>query len=148
MVKSKNLKLYTLCENSVAKVGVTGEWGYSVLIETGDKTILFDTGETDVTLKNALSMGLDLSKVDLIVLSHGHHDHTGGLMDVLRYIKKEIPIVAHPDMFSLKYSYRKKQDSYHYAGIPFRREALESLGGRFEFTTEPHWITKDIVTSG
>ena len=148
MVKSEDLKLSTLCENSVAKAGVQGEWGYSVLIETGEKTILFDTGASGATLKNAINMGVDLSKVDLIVLSHGHYDHTGGLMDVLAHIGKEIPIVAHPDIFGLKYGYSKKNDTYHYAGIPFRREALESLGGEFVFTTEPYWILEDIATSG
>ncbi|MBN1685187.1 MAG: MBL fold metallo-hydrolase [Spirochaetales bacterium] len=148
MQKSKNLKFFTLCENSVVKAGVTGEWGYSVLIETGDKTILFDTGASGATLKNAIGMGLNLSKVDLIVLSHGHYDHTGGLMEVLGHIRKDIPIVAHPDVFASKYGYNKKDDTYHYNGIPFRREALESLGAQFELTTAPYWITKDIATSG
>lgn len=148
MLDSKNLKLYTLCENSAARPGVLGEWGYSVLIETGNKTILFDAGASGATLKNAVSMGVDLTKVDSIVLSHGHFDHTGGLSEILGHMRKEVPVIAHPDVFGMKYSYNKRKGTYSYAGIPFRREYLESLGARFELTTEPFWIVDDIATSG
>jgi len=148
MLKADELKIYTLCENGVARSGLSAEWGYSVLIKAADKTILFDTGTSGIAVENAYNMGLDLTDVDMIVLSHGHYDHTGGLKAALERIRKEIPIIAHPDMFSLKYSYREKTDSYHYTGIPYNQALLESLGGRFEFATGPYWITDDIATSG
>jgi 7,8-dihydropterin-6-yl-methyl-4-(beta-D-ribofuranosyl)aminobenzene 5'-phosphate synthase len=148
MLKTKNLKLHTLCENSVDGSGVSAEWGYSILIETGHQRILFDTGTTGIAAENAVRMGIDLTAVDMIVLSHGHYDHTGGLADVLRRIGKETPIIAHPDVFGLKYSRNEETGKTRYAGIPFRKELIESLGGRFEFTTEPRWISDDIVTSG
>jgi len=148
MIKSRNVKIYTLCENSVATAGVTGEWGYSLYIQVGDRAVLFDTGSSGTTAMNAVRMGVDLSKVDAIVLSHGHYDHTGGLLDVLAQIRREVPIIAHPDVFGLKYSYNKKKDTYRFAGIPYRREQIESSGGRFELTAEPYRIMKDMVTSG
>jgi len=148
MLDSKKLKLHTLCENSVDGSGVCAEWGYSILIETGDKTILLDTGTTGAAAENAVRMGIDLKTVDMIVLSHGHYDHTGGLPDVLKQIGKETPIIAHPDMFGLKYGMNKKTGKKRYAGMPYRKEMIESLGGRFEFTTKPFWISDDIATSG
>jgi len=64
-------------------------------------TILFDTGPDDgLVVDNAKRMGLDLSEVDAIVLSHGHFDHYGGTISVLKAIgKKDLPIHVHPELF-------------------------------------------------
>ena len=60
------------------------DWGFSCLVEGAEKTILFDTGtKPEVLMHNTEVLGVDLNKVDLIVLSHGHGDHTGGLPAVL-----------------------------------------------------------------
>jgi 7,8-dihydropterin-6-yl-methyl-4-(beta-D-ribofuranosyl)aminobenzene 5'-phosphate synthase len=63
------------------------EHGLSVLIEFQEKTILFDTGKTDAFIQNAIILGKNLSKVDYVILSHGHYDHTGGLDAFLRLNK-------------------------------------------------------------
>ena len=96
MLDATKLKLYTLCENTAGRSGVSSEWGYSIFIETDDLNILFDTGATGATVQNAARMGVDLTTVDYIVLSHGHGDHTGGLVEVLKTIRRETPIIAHP----------------------------------------------------
>ena len=58
--------------------GVQKDWGYSALIEYGGKRILFDTGNSPETLeKNAKAEGIDLSKLDFVVMSHRHGDHMG-----------------------------------------------------------------------
>ena len=57
-----------------------GEPAACYLLETGERTILLDTGYSACTLENARRMGVDLSRVTDIVLSHGHDDHTGGLL--------------------------------------------------------------------
>ena len=82
-----------------------GEPALSFYIEDGDETILFDTGYSDVYMKNARLMGLDLSRVDKLVISHGHVDHTGGLVAFSQqYWQKRLPLIAHPDAFDRKYS--------------------------------------------
>jgi 7,8-dihydropterin-6-yl-methyl-4-(beta-D-ribofuranosyl)aminobenzene 5'-phosphate synthase len=91
-------------------------------------------------------MKLDLSTIDCIVISHGHHDHTGGLRDVLR-VKGEVEVIAHPDMWSTKYSGRNPQ-SARYCGIPFLREELEARGAKFTLSKEPVRITEHIMTTG
>ena len=53
-------------------------------METEDKTVLLDTGYSDIFIKNAAALGKDLSAVDHIVFSHGHDDHTRGLMYLLK----------------------------------------------------------------
>jgi 7,8-dihydropterin-6-yl-methyl-4-(beta-D-ribofuranosyl)aminobenzene 5'-phosphate synthase len=60
-------------------------WGYSLFIEHGGRRILFDTGGSDADFAaNASALGVDLKKLDFVVLSHRHNDHTAGLNQVLR----------------------------------------------------------------
>ncbi len=73
------MKLICLCENTTHNPALQAEHGLSVYIETGNKKILLDFGQTDVLLSNAQALGVDLSLVDMAVLSHGHYDHGGGL---------------------------------------------------------------------
>ncbi|PIP36079.1 MAG: hypothetical protein COS92_00170 [Desulfobacterales bacterium CG07_land_8_20_14_0_80_52_14] len=75
---SKEFRIITLVENTVPKgKGLIGEHGLSFFIEAGDRKILFDTGQGFALVKNAEVLGIDLSVVDVVVLSHGHYDHTG-----------------------------------------------------------------------
>ncbi len=141
------LRITTLSENAANMGEFLAEWGLSILIETDEVNILLDTGTTISVCHNADTLGVDLSKIDKIVLSHGHHDHTGGLRQVLGRMKKEIEIIAHPDIWATKYS-RRKGKADRYIGIPFQREELESLGARFKLTAKPVKITDNIMTTG
>jgi glyoxylase-like metal-dependent hydrolase (beta-lactamase superfamily II) len=78
------LKFTVLYDNYVFKEGTKADWGFSCLIEGAEKTILFDTGTKPGILSyNVAALGVDLKQVDLVVLSHAHEDHTGGLPAVL-----------------------------------------------------------------
>lgn len=142
-----DIRITTLSENSTAMGPLLGEWGLSVLIETEAVSILFDTGKSISVTYNADTLGIDLSRVDKIVLSHGHYDHTGGLFQVLRRMRKEVEIIAHPDVWAYKYAHREGEE-YRFIGIPFRRQLLESLGATFNLTTKPVRITDNIMTTG
>lgn len=141
------ISVTTLSENTVAGPNLLAEWGLSILVETEPVNILLDTGQSLSASHNADILGVDLSKVDKIVLSHGHFDHTGGLRHVLLKTRKEMEIIAHPDMWSAKYARRQGQQD-RYIGIPFQQQELESLGARFHLTTEPVNITDNIMTTG
>lgn len=73
------MKIITLVENSGGHESCIAEHGLSIYIETDMHKLLFDTGQTDAVLKNAEVLGIDLSAVDTVVLSHGHYDHSGGI---------------------------------------------------------------------
>jgi 7,8-dihydropterin-6-yl-methyl-4-(beta-D-ribofuranosyl)aminobenzene 5'-phosphate synthase len=141
------LNITTLSENTAGIPSLLAEWGLSILVETDEANVLLDTGQSISAGYNAGLYGVDLSKVDKIAISHGHFDHTGGLEQVLRLMRKEIEIIGHPDMWAAKYA-RGAGDSMRYIGVPFQREELESLGARFHLTKEPVKITDNIMTTG
>jgi len=140
------VRVTTLCENT-ATSGFLAESGLSILVEVEGLKILVDTGPSSTAVHNAPLLGIDLSTIDKIVLSHGHYDHTGGLREVLR-IKKDVEVIAHPDIWASKYTRRDKQAREHHIGIPFSREELESLGARFRLTREPVRVSEHTITTG
>ena len=132
------MKLSVLTENTAGgRFGA--EHGLSYLIEHDGKTILFDTGHSDLFLKNAEKLGYDLEKdVDSIVLSHGHWDHGDGL----RYLPGK-KLVTHPSAFIKRY--RKADNSY--IGLALTKKETEE---KFDLTTtsEPYRITDRIIFLG
>ena len=77
------------------------DWGYSALIEVAGKRILFDTGDNpDILAHNARAMGVDLSKLDFVVMSHRHGDHMGG-MSYLLEVNPRVKIYAPKENFGV-----------------------------------------------
>lgn len=140
------IKITTLSENT-ANYGFLAEWGLSILVEVDGLKILIDTGLSFSAVHNAQLMGVDLSIIDRIVLSHSHPDHTGGLRDVLK-LRGEVEVIAHPDILSPKYGRRDEKSQERYIGMPFSREELENLGAHFKLETKPVYITDRVMTTG
>jgi 7,8-dihydropterin-6-yl-methyl-4-(beta-D-ribofuranosyl)aminobenzene 5'-phosphate synthase len=143
-------KLTVITENTVPGKfdGLCGEHGFSLFLETSAIRILFDTGPAGIaTLGNAPKLGVDLSSADAIVLSHGHGDHTGGLLGVLRTIGKPIPVYGHPGIFADRVS-KRANGRIVYAGMPYKREALEGLGATFNLSAEFREIAPGVYLTG
>ena len=138
------INITTLTENT-ANFGYLAEWGLSTFIEVDGLNIIFDTGLGMSAMHNAHVLGVDLSSVDKIVLSHGHSDHTGGLRDILKETG-EVEVIAHPDIWEAKYAGTIEMNRF--IGIPFRREELENLGACFRLTSDAVWISDNVVTTG
>jgi 7,8-dihydropterin-6-yl-methyl-4-(beta-D-ribofuranosyl)aminobenzene 5'-phosphate synthase len=139
------IRITTLSENT-AKVGFLAEWGLSMLVEADGLKVLFDTGAGISTVHNAQLMGIDLSEVDRILLSHGHYDHTGGLLDVLRRAGPK-EVIAHPAIWGGKYA-QPEGEAERYAGIPSVREGLVALGASFNLSAEPVQLSASMMTTG
>lgn len=96
--------------------GMTKDWGYSALIEYGGKRILFDTGNNpEIFARNVKAAGVDLMKLDFVVISHRHLDHTAGLTHLLS-VNPNVTIYAPKDAFgvfgsSLPSQFYRRQDS-------------------------------------
>lgn len=119
-----------------------GEPGVSYYIEDDDAKILLDVGYSDIFLRNAQAMGIDLSRVQQVVLSHGHNDHTRGLLWLVEqeYFKKQT-LVAHPGAFV-----PKKFDGAD-IGATFTTEQLKDKC-QLKLSKEPLQLSKRITFLG
>ena len=119
-----------------------GEPGVSYYLEDGDTRVLFDVGYSDVFHTNAQRMGIDLSTVDTIVLSHGHNDHSGGLRVLQqKALLAGCPLVAHPLAF------RPREEEGRAIGSPLDEAAL-SRHFRLRPQKEPLRISERLTFLG
>lgn len=145
------IRISTIAENSASWLKLLAEWGLSIFVEVDETTILVDTGRTMVAAHNAKIMGSNLKKIDKIIFSHGHGDHTGGLVDLLKLRNlpdNPVEVIAHPDVWAPKYWRSADGSTFEKIGIPYERKLAESLGAKFVLSDQPVWITDRIVTSG
>jgi 7,8-dihydropterin-6-yl-methyl-4-(beta-D-ribofuranosyl)aminobenzene 5'-phosphate synthase len=142
-----NFKVTTLCENNIGHGGknLIGEHGLSFYVEADDRCILFDTGQNLAIANNAEVLGIDLSRIDTVVLSHGHYDHSSGLKTLLS-CNTDFTLCAHPDIFSPKV--RGEGDGHKYIGIPVDRNSLEQKGVKIKLDKDPVSLAPGITTTG
>ncbi|MFC2151043.1 MBL fold metallo-hydrolase [Bacteroidota bacterium] len=130
------MKLTVLTENT-ASGKFLAEHGLSYHINE-DSNILFDTGHSNVFLKNAQRFNIDIDKIEAVVLSHGHWDHGNGL----RYINDK-KLICHPDVFQKRF--RKNDDENIGLELSFKE-----LTNRFDIipSRKPYPISKNIIFLG
>lgn len=135
------MKLTILTDNNtIIDRYFVGEPAVSYYIECGGKKILFDAGYSDVYARNAQKMGIDLSELDAVVLSHAHNDHTGGLRDFPQQKKKPM-LVAHPLIFE------PRQYEGQDIGLPFSISDAEKEF-KLVFTDEPFEVAPSLFFLG
>jgi len=127
----KSLKV-TVLSTMLADKGL-GEWGYAALVEADGHRILFDTGANPETvLNNAKALGLDLSGVEDVVISHNHDDHTGGLIALRRALMMENPrAMSRVHVSANIFQPRVKADGSDDNGLTPLRAEYERMAGRF-----------------
>ncbi len=131
------MKLTILIDNMAGKC-CGGEYGLSYVI-TEDKTILFDTGHTDLFLRNAETLNISINDIDTVVLSHGHWDHGNGL----QYLDNKT-LVCHPEVFTRRY---KTGPNGYYDGLAITQEDAEKKF-RIVYTKAPYIISDRITFLG
>jgi len=131
------MKISILADNHAGS-HTRAEHGLSYLIEYDHKKILFDTGQSDLFLKNADIMDVNPANTDLIILSHGHFDHGNGLTHL-----SEGRLICHPDCFVKRY----RMKDHVYIGL---RNPLKELSSKFklEISKHPIQITERIYFLG
>ena len=129
---------FSVLSDAKAVDGYGSEHGLSFLIEVDHKKFLFDTGASDLYLRNAEKLGLNMAELDAIVLSHGHFDHGNGL----QYIKEK-PLVCHPDCFVKRY----RKSGKGYLGLALSEREIRK---RFDLKTsrEPVQLSEHLFFLG
>lgn len=100
----KRLKITILSDDRAAR-GLTARHGLSILLEADGRQILFDVGQSSEALDNAGVLGVDLSRVEAVVLSHGHFDHCGGLLKILAAAPQAV-VYCHRRALDERYSHK------------------------------------------
>ncbi len=101
------MKITVLAENTSKNPNLEAEHGLSLFIETENHRILFDMGQTDLFIRNAEKLGINLCDTDIAVISHGHYDHGGGLAHFLD-INKSAPVYLNRLAFEPHFNGKEK----------------------------------------
>lgn len=135
-----------LVENTAPTPGLLGEYGFAAVINIDGKSLLFDTGSDQVLFHNSGVLGINLTDIEEVVISHGHFDHTGALLPLLT---KHGPktVYAHSRLF-LPRMVSKPKGGYRQIGTPFSRSELEKAGATFVFHDQWQDIWPGVYISG
>ncbi len=144
------MKVTVLCENSVVVPfpgGLMGEHGLAFLIE-GKKTTLYDTAQGVGLMNNLKLLGKNIDSIDKIIISHGHYDHTGGLMPFLSEKKSSTPVYLHEDGFNEKVALVELGDQTIELPIGFQnsRKEYEEKGAEFKFLNNFTKMDEDLYS--
>jgi 7,8-dihydropterin-6-yl-methyl-4-(beta-D-ribofuranosyl)aminobenzene 5'-phosphate synthase len=127
---SSPVSFNVIYDNYVTKPGTKSDWGFSVLIVGFDKEVLFDTGtKPEIFESNLHTLGIDPSGINILVLSHEHGDHTGGISSLVK-MKTGIPVLM-PNSFS-----------------PGFKQQMVGLGLKPVMIEAPSMICPNLYTSG
>lgn len=143
------MQVKIIIDNDTLDNSLIPEAGFSALIVDGSKKILFDTGREGNVIGNAEKQGIDLTDLDYIVLSHGHHDHTNGIENLIHFyesknISKEHrpTVISHPDAFFSRYNETGK-----FIGSKLTKDEVE-VNFNVLYSTKPRSITDNLLFLG
>ncbi|MFW6360851.1 MAG: MBL fold metallo-hydrolase [Spirochaetota bacterium] len=128
------IKITTLVENTLGEhLALKNEHGLSFYIEKDSHKVLFDTGQSAAFMYNAEQLRIDLSDLEYVILSHGHYDHSGGLVNLVdKY--RQYEVIIGTGFFNEKYGF--SGNSYEYLGNRFEETFLMEKGIPYRFVSE------------
>ena len=142
------INITVLVENTVSCQDLKDEHGLSFWIETENGNLLWDTGQTVLLINNAQKLAIPLQTATHIALSHGHYDHTGGLLQVL-LMAPHAHVYGHPDLFVQRFS-RDKNSAYTIkpVGSPVIKGFVEKRCESLNLSSGPVTILPGVFTTG
>jgi len=142
-----DLRITVLAENTVRGANLLGEHGLALWIEADGRRVLFDTGQGKVIRHNAKQLDISLDTADIVVISHGHFDHTGGLKTALGS-NRRIAVCLHPSALETKYA-RRKTPPHRNIGIPgLDEQTLRQQARSLVWTREPAELIPGVYVTG
>jgi len=127
----------TIVVDNNAGNDLAAEHGFALFIEAAEHSLLLDSGQKDALLKNAPALAIDPALIDLLVLSHGHYDHTGNVAYLLRK-NKNMHIYLHSGVFQPRYSLDDKRP----AMIKMPLSAMQAVMQHPD--DKVHWLTRPV----
>lgn len=119
-----NFKIKTLIEDNPSDdIKLYNEHGLSLYIEIDGTRILFDTGKSGDFIKNAKTLNIDLNKLDYVMISHGHYDHSGGFRRLVEETSNSYKLIVGEGFFNKKYG-AIEGNNYKYLGNSFEEEYI------------------------
>ena len=110
------LRIINLVENEPGSSGCEAAHGLSFYVETENHKLLFDTSPSEVFLRNAQRLGIDITAVDTVILSHGHYDHSGGILAFVE-INPRAKIYMQHNASGEYYAFDGEDKGFRYIGI-------------------------------
>lgn len=110
------MRIINLVENELGETGCEAAHGLSFYVETKNHKLLFDTSPSEVVLRNAQKLGVDLTAVDTVILSHGHYDHSGGIIAFME-LNPNAKIYMQHNAGGDYYAYDGEGKGFRYIGI-------------------------------
>ena len=136
-----------LLENRSDDPRLKTEHGLSLWVTVGGRGVLFDTGQSAAFAENAKLLGVDISRAEAIVLSHGHYDHTGGLAEA-RSLAASARVFAHPSAVGGHFKRSSGRPS-RYIGMPgHAREGLEAASEGMVLSAGPTEVVPGVMMTG
>ena len=140
-------KVTTIVENTVpVSMGLLGEHGLSFLIESEGRKILFDTGQGMALINNLDKTGHPAAGISMVVLSHGHYDHAGGLRSLMA-AGAEFELFAHPDAFTDKCAMYPGRGVIP-IGAQGMKDEIAAKGLKMSLDTGPAEIAPGVMSTG
>lgn len=144
---SEMVRITVLVENSVNVCELRAEHGLAFHLQAGNRSLLFDTGQSDLLSRNAEKLRIPLNAVDAIALSHGHYDHTGGLKRA-REASPHARLFLHPAAVSLKFSVNAEGDCHPVGMVKECVQSLREAGDLVVWTSKPTEVFGGIFVTG
>jgi len=146
----RNLKVTVLSTMLSGGLQGIGEWGFAALVEVDGKKLLIDTGaRAETVLKNAEELGIDLSDVTDLVITHNHADHTGGLLTLRRQLRARNPkALSRAHVGKGIFAPRLQAGGKDVNGLLPSKAAYEGLGGTFVIHDKPSELLPGVWLSG
>lgn len=126
-----------------------GEWGFAALVEVDGRRILFDTGANEDTVaRNVKALGLDLSDVESVILSHNHADHTSGLLSLRRQLSSSRPRALSTMYVGRGIFWPRVMNGQVDDRLSRMRDSYEATGGRIVEATQPLRLQPGVWLTG
>ena len=154
----KEVEIWILADGNVQAGRVIGEAGFAALVrveydDSSEFQFLFDTaGGTPALEHNTHLMkemfDIDLSSIEMMILSHGHWDHVAGVMKVINMVERPVPVLCHPDALLHKI-FTEESGKKHEIGIhPYYTKSELETKTKLITTKEPYNVADGIMTTG